>query len=115
MHAAHFTATGKRRDQSRLQSIPRVSSARYAGVVDQNVHPAHRRQYPFGQFRSRSRHRQIGFQYYGIVVIVNYSVTMLPVAIRAMREALGEMAERKHPYHRLLDSGGCCPPFYWCS
>ena len=35
--------------------------------------------------------------------IVNYSVTMLSVAIRAMRESLREMADRKHPYHRLLD------------
>ena len=35
--------------------------------------------------------------------IVIYSVTLLSVAIRAMQESLGEMANGQHPTHRLLD------------
>lgn len=35
--------------------------------------------------------------------IVIYSVTLLSVAIRAMQESLGDMANGKHPTQRLLD------------
>ncbi len=35
--------------------------------------------------------------------IVIYSVTLLSVAIRAMQESLSDMANGKHPTHRLLD------------